>query len=131
MTSRLSNVRGREVLICGRESSDLKELRALIGTHGFSVGTARTPVSAIQQIRSSAFTAVVILLAGDDEAWLETITAFNDLFPDLPVIVLASQASLETERKARQRRIFYYLLKPFDTGEIRAVLQDATGRAQA
>ena len=69
---------------------------------------------------------MVFLLDDADEAWLETITAFNDLFPALPVIVLANDGSLETERRARQRKIFYYLLRPVDGAEIKAVLRDAT-----
>ena len=115
-----------EVLICGSESRDLADLRQLIGKQGYSVETARTPVNAIQRTRVSLFQAAVFLLDQDDEAWFETITAFNDLFPTLPVIVLADHASLETERRARQSKIFYYLLRPVDGAEIKAVLRDAT-----
>ncbi len=115
-----------EVLICGSESRDLAELRQLIGRQGYSVETARTPVNAIRRTRVSPFQAAVFLLDDGDEAWLETITAFNDLFPALPVIVLAYHDSLETERRARQRKIFYYLLRPVDGAEIKAVLRDAT-----
>jgi len=119
-----------EVLICGSESHGLAELRQLIGGQGYVVETARTPVSAIRRTRVSLFQAVVFLLDDEDESWLETITAFNDLFPALPVIVLADHGSLETERRARQRKIFYYLLRPVDGAEIKAVLRDATAAAQ-
>lgn len=120
-----------EVLICGSEGRDLAELRQLIARQGYSVETARTPVNAIRRTRVSAFEAVVFVLDDEDEAWLETITAFNDLFPSLPVIVLAGHGSLETERRARQRKIFYYLLRPVDGAEISAVLRDATtGRTE-
>jgi len=117
---------GSEILICGSENRDVAELRHLIGGQGYAVETARTPVNAIQRTRVSSFQAVVFLLDGGDEAWLETITAFNDLFPALPVIVLADNGSLETERRARQRKIFYYLLRPVDEAEMEAVLRDAT-----
>jgi len=119
-------MRGSEILICGSENRDLTELRHLIGRQGYSVETARTPVNAIQRTRVSPFQAAVFLLDDGDEAWLETITAFNDLFPALPVIVLADHESLETERRARQCKIFYYLLRPVDGAEMKAVLQDAT-----
>jgi len=120
-----------EILVCGSQSRDLAELRQLISKQGYSVETARTPVNAIQRTRVSPFQAVVFLVDGGDEAWLETITAFNDLFPALPVIVMADHASLETERRARQRRIFYYLLRPVDGVELSAVLRDATvGRSE-
>lgn len=115
-----------EVLICGSESRDVAELCQLIGSQGYLVETASTPVSAIQRTRLTPFQAAVVLLGDKDEAWLEAITAFNDLFPTLPVIVLANHASLETERRVRQRRVFYYLLRPVDGTEMKAVLRDAT-----
>jgi len=118
---------GPEVLICGSDNRDLAVVRQLIGRQGYSVETARTPVNAIQQTRVSPFQAVVFLLEDGDEVWLETIAAFNDLFPALPVIVLADHGSLETERRARQSKIFYYVLRPVDGAEIKAVLRDATG----
>lgn len=126
MVSPSSKALESEILVCGSDARALADLRRLIGAHGYSVEAVRTPVGAIQRTRGSSFRAVVFLLDKGDETWLETITAFNDLFPDLPVIVLASHASLETERQARQRKIFYYLLHPADSAEIRAVLKDAT-----
>jgi ABC-type uncharacterized transport system permease subunit len=42
---------------------------------------------------------------------------------------VAEPESLETERLVRQGRIFYYLLKPVDMVEIKAVLRDASEKA--
>lgn len=117
------------VLLCGSHDLDLREFRSLISRQGYEVQTALNPVNAIRRARASGFKAAVLLVASGDPDWLESIPVLNDLFPALPLIVVADQDCLETERKAREGRIFYYLLRPVDIPEVRAVLKDATGHA--
>ncbi len=118
-----------EVLLCGSHDLDLREFRSLISRQGYEVQTALNPFNAIRRARVSGFRAVILLLESGDPDWLESIPVLNDLFPALPIIVVADQDCLETERKAREGKIFYYLLRPVDVPEVRAVLKDAVAHA--
>jgi DNA-binding NtrC family response regulator len=120
------NQRSPEILLCGSDDVFLREFRVLISRQGYEVQSAVNPVNAIRRARTSGFKAVVLLLDNGNADWLESIPVLNDLFPGLPIIVVADQDCLETERKAREGRIFYYLLKPVDQVEVKAVLRDAT-----
>ena len=43
---------------------------------------------------------------------------------ELPVILIAEDASLELERRAREHKIFYYLVHPIERSEVEAVVED-------
>ena len=97
------------ILIGGFQEDDLAEFRRQVSEQGRQVRAAAHPVSAIEKAASSGVKALVVLLGAEDREWLEFIPVFNHLFPGIPVIVVAAQDSLETERQARQGKIFYYL----------------------
>jgi len=70
----------------------------------------------------------VILLDGDG---IETLAAVQDRHPDLPVIILSAQNTLDTAVRATSRGAFEYFPKPFDLDElVRAVKQAAASTAR-
>ncbi|GMM94382.1 sigma-54-dependent transcriptional regulator [Qipengyuania sp. MTN3-11] len=69
----------------------------------------------------------VVLTDGDG---LETIAAVRDAAPDMPVIVLSAQNTLDTAVRASDTEAYEYFPKPFDLDELaRAVLQATSSRA--
>jgi len=44
----------------------------------------------------------------------------------IPLILIVSDNSLEFERMARENRVFYYLIKPFDFKELSEAIHSAT-----
>jgi DNA-binding NtrC family response regulator len=55
---------------------------------------------------------------------LDMIPVIRAVRRELPVILIAEDASLELERRARQHKIFYYLVHPIERSEVDAVLKD-------
>lgn len=67
----------------------------------------------------------VVLTDGDG---LSTLGSVRDAYPDMPVIVLSAQNTLDTAVRATELSAFEYFPKPFDLDElVRAVVQ-AAGR---
>ena len=68
--------------------------------------------------------ALVLGVGHDTLAHLDMIPLIRAVRRELPVILIAEDASLELERRARQHKIFYYLVHPIQRSEVRAVLED-------
>ncbi len=68
----------------------------------------------------------VILLDGDG---IETLGEVRDAYPDMPVIILSAQNTLDTAVRATDRGAFEYFPKPFDLDElVRATRQAVESR---
>jgi DNA-binding response OmpR family regulator len=68
--------------------------------------------------------ALVLGIGRRSRTRLDVIPVFRAVRSELPVIVIADEDSLELERRARQAGIFYYLVHPLDSREVKAVLED-------
>jgi DNA-binding NtrC family response regulator len=68
--------------------------------------------------------AIVLGIGQDTLGHLDMISVIRAVRDELPVILIAEDASLELERRARQQKIFYYLIHPIERSEVQAVLKD-------
>ncbi|MCK0128350.1 sigma-54 dependent transcriptional regulator [Erythrobacter sp. F6033] len=66
----------------------------------------------------------VILEDGDG---LSGLSVARELAPDMPVIVLSAQNTLDTAVRASDNDVFEYFPKPFDLDEVIQAVQQATG----
>ncbi len=71
----------------------------------------------------------VILLDGDG---IETLGKVHDSYPDMPIIILSAQNTLDTAVRASDTGAFEYFPKPFDLDElVKAAIQAADSRKEA
>jgi len=76
----------------------------------------------VRGVLSLAPVAVVLgVHVGSD---LESIEMVHVVDRTLPVIAVADEDSIELERRAREARIFYYLVEPVQKEEFAAVIDD-------
>ena len=61
---------------------------------------------------------------------LDTIEMIHAMDKTVPVIVVAKADSLDLERRARETRIFYYLVEPLQRDEVDAVIDDLASDAR-
>ncbi len=113
-----------EILVCN-DQEDLFPLVALLSGEQHSVAEVYSATEAIQCLLSRHFQVAIfsIPLRGIDT--FEAISIVRRIAPHLPIIVLSGEDSLEIQRKVRQEKIFYYLLKPIDWEELREVVRAA------
>ena len=113
-----------EVLVCGCHEDDLAVLRSASAAGGPVFCSVETPVQVAHRTVSRPPAAIVLGLEASTLSHLDVIPVIRAVRSDLPVIVIARKDSLDLERAARQKGVFYYLIHPLDVSEARAVLED-------
>jgi len=111
-----------EVLICCCHEDDVAVLRAASGKASLRFVVVDNAVQVAHRALSRPPAAVVLGLERSTLPNLDVIPVLRDVRADLPVIVIARDDSLELERLARQRGVFYYLVHPVEASEAAAVL---------
>lgn len=117
------------VLICDEDLLFTVSLRQRLIDDGYHVAVTQRAGEAIQRILSQQVDVVILGIRTVGMSGLEALPIVNQIDPALPVIVVADNETLETERAARQSKIFYYLIKPVDLRELRDAVRQAARRA--
>ncbi|MEM9880816.1 MAG: response regulator, partial [Pseudomonadota bacterium] len=60
-----------------------------------------------------------------DANGLDLVPQINEKRPDLPVIIMSAQNTLDTAIKAQEVGAYEYLPKPFDLGDLRRIVATA------
>lgn len=101
-------------------------IRTALTDEGLTVETCDTIARRDELLAAAAFDVMltdVMLLDGDG---IETLGAVQELYPELPIIILSAQNTLDTAVRATSRGAFEYFPKPFDLDElVRATRQAA------
>ena len=118
-----------ELLVFACADEDLEVLRGASALLGSDVRLAASPMAVARRTTVNPPVAVVLGIGTRTMAHLDIIPVVRAWKKDLPVIVVAEEDSLELERYARQREIFYYLVHPLDRSEVEAVLKDVLRQA--
>jgi DNA-binding NtrC family response regulator len=113
-----------EVLVCACRGDDLAVLKKAAGCIGSILRIVENPLELARCAGTSRAVAILLGVGRSNLEHLEMIPVIHAVRSDLPIIVLAEEDSLELERAARQKKIFYYLVHPLDSSEVKAVLED-------
>jgi two-component system response regulator PilR (NtrC family) len=100
-------------------------LGSVLGSEGYSVQFAATGPDALAEFRESPVDAVILDLMLPGMSGLEVLDEMKRMDPDLPVLMLTAQASIETAISAMKKGAFDYLTKPFKHDELLILLKKA------
>ena len=114
-----------KILVVDDEEVMRDVLGSVLGGEGYSVRFAATGPDAIAAIREGPVEAVILDLMLPGMSGLEVLDELKKHDPDLPVIMLTAQASIETAIAAMKKGAFDYLTKPFKHDELLILLQKA------
>ncbi len=114
----------REVLALGCHEDDLVLMTETFSRSDLTVRVIDDPGEFARQAVSQRPLAIVLGVRSNTITLLELISVIRAVRHELPVLVIAEDDSLEVERSARQKEIFYYLVHPVERLELEAVLQD-------
>ena len=120
---------GGEVLVCGCRQEDVAVLEEVFGREGPAIRPVDEPAEMARQAVLHVPMAVFLGLRKRDRARLQIIPLLRAVFRELPVIVVADEASLELERRVRQEGVFYYFVHPLGSAEVEALSKDLLRRA--
>ncbi|GMV11769.1 MAG: hypothetical protein AMXMBFR55_35030 [Gemmatimonadota bacterium] len=124
MTERASS--GPSVLVIDDEPGILESLRILLKNEGFTPHVALGGRQGLEQIATLAPDVVLSDIRMPAVGGLEILGAARQKDPDLPVILMTAQATLQSAMQAVNEGAFYYIQKPFRNDELLAILRRAT-----
>ncbi len=122
-----------DVLISDEDPGSLRFLEALLKAGGFKVESFSQLSKAVVPCSRRKYKMALVSMShkggsGEVEAKLEPLRMMHELDPDMPLVVVCDQESLEMERKLRGVGIFYLLTEPFSPEELRAVVKSAISK---
>lgn len=119
-----------KVLIIDDESGILETLRILLKNHGFEVKTAQGGQAGLEALADGAPDIVVTDIRMPGVSGMDILEAAKSQDPDIPVILMTAQASLQSAIQAVNQGAFYYIQKPFSNDEFLALCRRAAEQRQ-
>ena len=104
-----------------------EELSAALDDLGFQSEWTDSGAGAVCEAAAGDLALCIISVDHQNEGDLDYLSCLNQVDPWLPVIVVNDCDSLETQRRIRSHRVFYYMVEPLNSDEVRAVI-DAAAR---
>ncbi|NKB45402.1 MAG: nitrogen regulation protein NR(I) [Alphaproteobacteria bacterium] len=113
------------ILIADDDTGIRTVLNQALGRAGYAVRSTGNASTLWNWIEDGDGDLVITDVVMPDENGLDLIPRIRKLRPDLRIIVMSAQNTLLTAVKAAERGAFEYLPKPFDLGELVAVVKRA------
>jgi two-component system nitrogen regulation response regulator GlnG len=102
----------------------------LLEDEGFAIAHCASIAARDRQLAARRFAVMLTDVILEDGDGLASLAAVREKAPDMPVIVLSAQNTLDTAVRASESEAFEYFPKPFDLDElVHAVRQAAGARA--
>ena len=115
------------ILLVEDDNSIATVVTAALEDEGFAVTTTDSIAGRDRHLAARHFDAMltdVILADGDG---IETLAAVHANHPDMPIIILSAQNTLDTAIRATDTGAFEYFPKPFDLDDLLRAVEQATG----
>lgn len=113
------------VLIVDDESGILDSLNILLRNEGFTPRTAHGGKAGLAAIAETRPDIVLTDVRMPNVTGVEILAAARQSDPDVPVILMTAQATLQSAMQAVNEGAFYYIQKPFRNDELIAILRRA------
>ena len=108
------------ILVIDDETGILDTLKILLKNSGFKVETAQGGNAGLTALNASCPDIVLTDVRMPDVGGIEILEKSQELDPELPVILMTAQASLQSAIDAVNQGGFYYIQKPFANDELRS-----------
>jgi two-component system response regulator HydG len=118
------------VLVVDDESGILQTLEILLRAEGFAPHVAHGGKAALELIPRLSPDIVLSDVRMPQVTGVEVLAAARAHDPDVPVILMTAQATLQTAMQAVNAGAFYYIQKPFRNDELIAILKRAAEHRQ-
>jgi len=113
------------ILVIDDEAGILDTLKILLKNSGFQVETAQGGKAGLAAIQSVAPDIVLTDIRMPQVSGIDVLQAARDEDPEIPVILMTAQASLQSAIQAVNQGAFYYIQKPFSNDDLVAICNRA------
>ena len=114
-----------KILVVDDERAILDTVEILLRGEGFDASVAQSGREALERFDEIAPDIVVTDIRMPGVTGLDLLEAVRGRDPEIPVILMTAQASLQSAVKAVNQGAFYYLQKPFSNAELVALCRRA------
>ena len=114
------------ILIVDDEVGILDSLRILLKNEGFIPFTAHGGKQGVERITELRPDIVLTDVRMPDVGGLQVLSTARQVDPEIPVILMTAQATLQSAIQAVNEGAFYYIQKPFRNDELLAILRRAS-----
>jgi DNA-binding NtrC family response regulator len=114
-----------KILVVDDETAILETLEILFRGEGYEVTTADSGPKALAALEDEKPDIVLTDIRMPGAGGLEVLAQARAVDPELPVILMTAQASLQTAVRAVNEGAYYYLQKPFANEELLAICRRA------
>ncbi|MBW1716890.1 MAG: response regulator, partial [Deltaproteobacteria bacterium] len=111
------------ILVVEDDISFAQYITELVEGWNHKVERASSGKDALKRIEQSSFDLVLLDLLLPDIPGYELIPRFKKVFPDIPIVAMTGSNSRELEMKVRENGILYYMIKPFQTEDLKSLLE--------
>ena len=118
------------VLVIDDEAGILETLRILLKNEGFTPITALGGKAGLDALESGTPDIVLSDIRMPTVSGIEVLAAVRARDPQLPVVLMTAQASMQSAIQAVNEGAFYYIQKPFRNDELVAILRRAAEHRQ-
>ncbi|MGE0160937.1 MAG: sigma-54-dependent transcriptional regulator [Gemmatimonadales bacterium] len=114
-----------KILVVDDEVAILETLQILFRGEGYEVTVADSGPKALSALEDEKPDLVLTDIRMPGAGGLDVLTAAREVDPEMPVILMTAQASLQTAVRAVNEGAYYYLQKPFANDELLAICRRA------
>jgi DNA-binding NtrC family response regulator len=119
-----------KILLVDDEVSILETLEILFRGEGYEVTVADSGPKALAALEDEKPDLVLSDIRMPGAGGLDVLTAAREADPEMPVILMTAQASLQSAVRAVNEGAYYYLQKPFANDELLAICRRAAEARQ-
>lgn len=120
------------ILLVEDDTAIATVITAALEDEGFEISRCTKISERDEHLEASYFDVMLTDVMLEDGDGLQTMSLVRDAAPDMPVIVLSAQNTLDTAVRASDNDAFEYFPKPFDLDElVRAVKQAVDSRQES
>jgi DNA-binding NtrC family response regulator len=116
------------VVLCACGASSRDALRGALEPSEFDLVCCAQGDALLEEALARRPDTVVYELRSDAPADLALLRLLRRVMPDVPLVLMAGDESLATQKLVRELRPIYYAVEPLDAGEILSAVRSALAR---
>ncbi|MCI0400729.1 MAG: EAL domain-containing protein [Gammaproteobacteria bacterium] len=113
------------ILIIDSDEGARRSLSHVFEENGYEVDTAQTAVEALEKVGTRSFRVALLAIGLPDMAGIDLVGPLRERQPDIIVILIAGDASLDTAVGALNDGACAYVIKPLDLQEVMMTVKQA------
>jgi DNA-binding NtrC family response regulator len=113
------------IIICHGDSSFNDLLCKVLSEEGYDVESVYDCNEALKRLLSAKFKVFILGIRKETQEFTEIIPLIKTVDKALALITIVDDDSIEIQKKIRKQKVFYHLVKPLNTDEIKDVVRDA------